>query len=251
MELSVLIPVKDEADNIVPLLSEITKTLEGKLEYEVLYINDGSKDNSLSVLEAAMHRFPRLRVLTHRQNYGQSTSVHTGVRHARGKWIVTLDGDGQNDPADIPRLMHKILELEPWDHWIICGLRKKRMDNSIRLLSTKVANAVRQYFLNDNISDTGCGLKLFPRDTFLALPYFDHMHRFLPALVKRLGGMVVGVDVHHRHRTRGISKYGISNRLWVGIVDILGVMWLLRRNCVPQADELVQANSHDKSIEVE
>jgi len=245
MELSVLIPIKDEADNILPLLTEITQTLDG-LEYEVLFINDGSRDESLAVLESAMHRYPRLRVLSHRQNYGQSTSLLTGARQARGKWIVTLDGDGQNDPADIPRLMHKILELEPWEHWMVCGLRKRRMDSPVRRFSTKVANAVRRAILKDSISDTGCGLKLFPRETFLALPSFDHMHRFLPALVKRLGGLVVGVEVHHRSRSRGISKYGIHNRLWVGIVDMIGVLWLQKRSHLPQVDELLCVNGIKK-----
>ncbi|MCL5668786.1 MAG: glycosyltransferase [Gammaproteobacteria bacterium] len=229
-ELSLVIPVRNEADNIAPLIAEIRAALDGKLDYEVIYVDDGSDDASPQRLRDARRDFARLRVIRHRQSCGQSTSILSGVRAARSEWIATLDGDGQNDPADILKLHAALRAAAPPAHLqLIAGYRRKRRDTWLKRLSSRVANAVRGRMLRDYTPDTGCGLKLFARDTFLALPYFDHMHRFLPALFLRHGGSVASVEVNHRPRTRGTSNYGLFDRLWVGIVDMLGVMWLQRR----------------------
>lgn len=228
--ISVVVPVKNEQDNVEPLVREIHAALTPCAEFEIIYVNDGSTDRTPQVLERLKSKFPMLRVITHRASCGQSQAVATGVKHARYEWIATLDGDGQNDPADIPALIEALSSgNQPANLQLLAGWRNKRQDTSIRKLSSKVANGVRRRFLRDNTPDTGCGLKVFARATFLELPHFDHMHRFLPALVQRNGGAVVSVPVNHRPRERGTSKYGIHNRLWVGIVDLFGVAWLQRR----------------------
>jgi dolichol-phosphate mannosyltransferase len=178
-----------------------------------------------------------MRVLRHRRQSGQSTALWTGVRHARAPWIATLDGDGQNDPADIPKLL--ALALDPDRKLdLVAGHRVTRKDSATQRLASRIANGVRSRMLRDDTPDTGCGLKVFSRAVFLALPYFDHMHRFLPALVLRSGGRVRSVPVNHRPRQRGRSHYGINNRLWVGLVDIFGVMWLRRRTRLTEVDEV-------------
>lgn len=233
-ELSVVVPVKNEEDNVVPLIEEIHAALDGVIAFEVVYVDDGSDDRTPAVLAEARQRFPRLRTLRHRASCGQSQAVHTGVRTARGRWIATLDGDGQNDPADIPALLARRDEVakargvEP-AMVMFAGHRQKRQDTWFRRMTSKVANSVRSRMLNDSTPDSGCGLKVFARDTFLRFPRFDHMHRFLPALMIREGGAVESVRVNHRPRERGTSKYGLWNRLWVGIVDLFGVWWLQRR----------------------
>jgi len=235
IELSVVVPVKNEAENILPLLDEIHGALQGKVEFEVVYVDDGSDDSTPQALSQAADIHPRLRIVRHRQSCGQSQAVATGVRHAAGHLIATLDGDGQNDPADLPAM------LERWrsapdavrPRLMVTGWRAARRDNSIRRLSSKVANGVRSWLLRDGIPDSGSGIKLLPRELFLDLPRFDHMHRFMAALVIRAGGTVETVKVNHRPRERGTSKYGVWNRLWVGIVDLLGVMWLMRRSRNP------------------
>lgn len=232
--LSVVVPVKNEQDNVEPLVREIAAALDGCAKYEILYVDDGSTDATQARLVALKAEFPMLRVIRHRASCGQSRAVTTGVTAARHEWIATLDGDGQNDPADIPALLERLTDpAQPANLELIAGWRSKRNDTFVRRLSSKIANGVRARLLKDNTPDTGCGLKLFARATFLALPNFDHMHRFLPALVLRNGGAVVSVPVHHRARERGTSKYGIHNRLWVGIVDLAGVAWLQRRACLP------------------
>lgn len=242
MELSVIVPVKNEQENILPLLEEIRAALEGRSEYEVIYINDGSTDTTPAVLAQAQQTFPRLRVLTHAQSCGQSAAVMSGVRAARGEWIATLDGDGQNDPADIPNLLAVARDpAQPKNLQLIAGWRKQRKDTWLKRLSSRIANGVRSRMLGDATPDTGCGLKLIPRAVYLQLPFFNHMHRFLPALVRRNGGATISVEVHHRPRTRGVSNYGLHNRLWVGIVDIFGVMWLQRRMKLPQVSEAARA----------
>ena len=239
MDLSVIIPVKNEQDNILPLLAEIHAALEGGFDYEVIYINDGSTDRTAQVLSEARATYPRLRILNHQVSCGQSTAVRTGVKAARASWIATLDGDGQNDPADIPNLLAATrASAAPANLWLVAGWRKKRRDTWIKRVSSKVANRVRSGLLKDATPDTGCGLKLFKREVFLDLPYFDHMHRYLPALVLRAGGQIQSVEVNHRHRERGVSKYGLHNRLWVGIVDLFGVAWLQRRAKQPVITEL-------------
>ncbi len=249
VELSVVVPVLNEADNVEPLVREIGKTLPD-LSYEIIYVDDGSTDGTVDRLKALQDQLPagRLRILRHQANYGQSAALHTGVEAAKGAWIVTLDGDGQNDPADIPKLLAlRDGPRAPADLSLISSLRRKRRDSWLRRLYSRVANGVRQRLLHDQTADSGSGLKLFRRDAFLALPYFDHMHRFIPALIQRGGGQMLTVEVNHRPRLHGASKYGLRNRLWVGIVDMLGVMWLQRRSVAPVVDELTPAQLPSES----
>ena len=238
MQLSVVVPVHNEGENIAPLIDEIVAALAGREDYEIIYVNDGSRDDTAARLAEAATRLPLLRVITHARACGQSTAVATGIRHARGRWIATLDGDGQNDPADIPKLLAVLTDpTRPLKRVMAAGYRRKRQDTWIKRISSKIANGVRSRLLGDATPDTGCGLKVFERAVFLELPYFDHMHRFLPALVRRAGYELVSVEVNHRHRTRGVSKYGTLDRLAVGIVDLFGVMWLQRRAKRPVAIE--------------
>ncbi|WP_137719388.1 glycosyltransferase family 2 protein [Methylobacillus flagellatus] len=233
-QLSVVVPVRNEADNVADLIGEISLALEGLLEYEIIYVDDGSTDPTLLRLLAVRQQQPRLRIISHAASCGQSTAVRSGVKAARFDWVVTLDGDGQNDPADIPKLL---AALAPGVELVGGNRRHSRKDTWIKRLSSRVANAVRSRMLNDETPDSGCGLKLFPRAVFLDLPYFDHMHRFLPALIKRHGGLVVSVPVGHRQREHGRSNYGTLDRLLVGIVDLFGVAWLQRRAKLPVATE--------------
>lgn len=239
MELSIVIPVKNEEENIAPLVREIRRSLS-EVQYEIVYVDDGSSDGTWPTLKELLTTTPELRVVRHRASCGQSTAVLTGVRHARAPLIATLDGDGQNDPADIPGMLRAWRREEQNSGkpiGCIAGWRTKRRDNGLRKLSSMVANAVRSRMLGDNTPDTGCGLKLFSREIYLRLPYFDHMHRFLPALFLREGTRVISKPVNHRSRERGTSKYGLHNRLWVGLVDIMGVMWLLNRAEAPEITE--------------
>jgi dolichol-phosphate mannosyltransferase len=236
--LSVVVAVKDEADNIEPLVEEIHAALQDTVpEFEVVYVDDGSTDATPQRLTALRGRFPRLRVLRHRHGCGQSTALATGVRAARHPWIATLDGDLQNDPADIPALLARLRPGQRAPRLaLIAGWRTARHDTWVRKLSSRIANAVRGGLLGDRTPDTGCGLKVFPREVFLRLPFFDHMHRFLPALFLREGLEIASVPVRHRPRVAGRSKYGIGNRLWVGLVDLLGVLWLQRRMKHPETE---------------
>lgn len=229
-QISVVVPVRNEAPNIAPLVEEITAALAG-VPHEIVYVDDGSTDATAEALRSLAETLPALRVLRHAASCGQSAAIVTGVRAARGAWIATLDGDGQNDPADIPALWDLARREAAPDKapLMVAGWRTKRQDTQVKRLSSRWANAIRARLLGDATPDTGCGLKLFPRDLFLSLPAFDHMHRFLPALVLRQGGRVVSQPVNHRPRMRGQSNYGTLDRLAVGVVDILGVMWLQRR----------------------
>ncbi len=229
-EIAVVVPVKNEEDNIGPLVAEINAALNGVVPFEIIYVDDGSDDQTPAELEKAKQAVPQLRVVRHAQSAGQSMAIRTGIAHAKARFIATLDGDGQNDPADIPKLWAAHgAELRAGEKLMVCGQRAKRQDNAVRLLSSKIANGIRSRLLRDATPDTGCGLKLFARDDFLAFPRFDHMHRFMPALMQRDGGRTVSVHVNHRPRERGTSKYGVWNRLWVGIVDLFGVAWLQSR----------------------
>ena len=239
MDLSVVIPVHNEEESIGNLIDEITNALSEKHQHEIIVVDDGSTDNTLDVLLKIKQNLPTLRIVKHLKNSGQSTAVRTGVQYAKSSWIATLDGDGQNDPADIPNLYNELTNNQNSDPWlVVAGYRKKRKDTWLKRLSSKYANAIRAKLLRDGTPDTGCGLKVFARDSFLALPYFDHMHRYIPALFQRQGGRVVSIEVNHRHRMQGVSKYGFHNRLWVGIVDILGVRWLQNRARITNTEEL-------------
>jgi dolichol-phosphate mannosyltransferase len=239
IELSVVVPVHNENENLRPLIEEIVQAAAPLGAYEIIYVDDGSSDDTLSLLKNLQSEFAPLRVLHHVKCCGQSTAVRTGVKAARGRVIATLDGDGQNDPANIPAMFKAWRELtQSGGQALIAGYRKNRKDTGWRKFSSRIANRVRAGLLGDATPDTGCGLKLFDRDLFLNMPYFDHMHRFLPALAQRAGARIVSVEVNHRPRTRGVSKYGTWHRLWVGIWDLIGVMWLQRRAHVPVVEEL-------------
>ncbi len=228
--LSVIVPVKNEAENIGPLIAEIHAALDGLLDYEIIYVDDGSSDETYARLRRLQQTGDeRLRVVRHAKSCGQSTAVLSGVKAARGVWIATLDGDGQNDPADIPALWRAAQTAGAGQGLLLAGHRARRRDSFVKRATSRIANRFRAWLLQDSTPDTGCGLKLFERGTFLQLPYFDHMHRFLPALVLRAGGKVVSVKVNHRPRAQGKSNYGTFDRLWVGITDIIGVVWLQRR----------------------
>lgn len=230
LEVSVVIPVCNEAENVAPLAQEIAAALRGHAAFEMIFVDDGSTDNTAArAHDAREHGLPELRLLRHSFRSGQSAAVHSGVRAARASWVATLDGDGQNDPADLPKFLAARVDPANADVLLIMGNRVTRRDTWLRRLSSRIANGVRGGLLGDGTPDTGCGIKLFSREAFLALPAFDHMHRFLPALFQRAGNRVVSIPVSHRPRTRGRSKYGLHDRLWVGIVDLFGVMWLKAR----------------------
>ena len=229
-EVSVVIPVCNEQDNVLPLAREIHAALEDRYGYETIFVDDGSTDGTADAVRAARaDGMPEIRLIRHAVRSGQSAAVATGVREARAPWIATLDGDGQNDPADIPSLLDAMRQAASPRLKLVMGNRTTRRDSWLRRLSSRVANGVRGGLLRDGTPDTGCGIKVFDRAVFLDMPRFNHMHRFMPALFQREGCEVVSVPVNHRERTRGKSKYGLHNRLWVGIVDLFGVMWLIRR----------------------
>lgn len=239
MLISVVIPVNNESQNIEQLIREITTSLDANFPYQIVVVDDASTDNTIDVLTKIKKDLNNLKVIHHKRNYGQSAAIVTGVTHADGEIIVTIDGDGQNDPADIPKLISTLLENN--NCHMVTGYRKKRNDSLWKILSSKIANSVRRSLLKDDTIDTGCGLKVFYKRTFIALPFFDHMHRFLPALVKMNGGKVLSVEVNHRPRVKGKSHYGILDRLMAGIVDLFGVYWLSRRTI----KTLVQENAID------
>ena len=233
--LSVVVPVRNEAPNIRPLIEEIVQAL-ADVDHQIVYVDDGSSDSTLDELRAMRAQVPNLAIRRHLASCGQSAAILTGVRAAAGEWIATLDGDGQNDPADIARLLSHAREDNGPEPVLFAGHRTQRRDSRMKRLSSRVANRVRAALLHDATPDTGCGLKLFRRAAFLELPHFDHMHRFLPALFIRAGGRVRSIPVNHRHRLRGTSNYGTLDRLFVGIVDLAGVAWLQRRWKRPQVE---------------
>lgn len=224
-EISLVIPMYNEQDNVEPLLKEAADALKIFPVFEIIVVDDASQDQTVARLLNLRQEIPQLRIIRHEKNSGQSRAVITGVKQASYYWIATLDGDGQNNPHDIPK-MAKAIQT----NWVlVAGHRADRKDTKLKRLSSKIANKVRRALLKDNCPDTGCGLKLFPKNLFMDLPHFKNMHRFLPALAKREGAEVINVKISHRERLRGVSKYGVMNRLFVGIVDLLGVMWLVRR----------------------
>jgi len=239
--ISVVVPVRNEAGNILPLIGEIRAALEGVEPFEIVYIDDGSSDETPARLREAVADGAPLRILHHRVSCGQSAAVASGVRAAMGAIIATLDGDGQNDPADIPALLERYraeAAMAGEAGVMVCGWRVKRKDTLIKRLSSRFANKLRQALLGDATPDTGCGLKVFPRSAFLDMPRFDHMHRFLPALMIRRGGRVVSVPVNHRPRERGRSNYGTLDRAWASIWDLMGVIWLKQRGKRPEVSDV-------------
>jgi dolichol-phosphate mannosyltransferase len=229
-EVSVVVPVCNEEENVLPLAQEIHAALAGKYAFEQVFVDDGSTDRTAEmVLAARAQGMPEVRLLQHVARSGQSAAVATGVRHARGRWIATLDGDGQNDPADFPQLLEALLRPQSPRLKLVMGNRTTRRDTWLRRVSSRVANGVRGWILKDGTPDTGCGIKVFERDVFMHIPRFKNMHRFMPALFLREGFDVISLPVNHRERMRGTSKYGLHNRLWVGIVDLFGLSWLIRR----------------------
>jgi len=227
--ISVVVPVKDEVENVVPLANEIAASMANEAPTEIIFVDDGSTDGTADALAELKQRLPQLRIIRHAKNAGQSRSIRTGVRAARFDTIVTLDGDGQNDPADITKLLAILKGADEKGIDLVSGIRAQRKDNMSRRLASRLGNSIRSRLLRDGASDTGCGLKAFRRDAFLALPYFDHMHRFIITLMLREGLGVRFVEVNHRERKHGVSKYTNFNRLMVSVNDLLGVRWLQRR----------------------
>jgi dolichol-phosphate mannosyltransferase len=225
---SIVVPVRNEAENIVPLIEEIAAALEGRWAYEIIYVNDGSTDATAERLAVAMRQRNNLRQLRHAVSTGQSAAIRSGVRAARGAIVATLDGDGQNNPAFLPDLIAAI-EKGGDRVGLVAGQRVGRKDTGFKKFQSRAANGIRNAILRDGTRDTGCGLKAFRREVFLMMPYFDGLHRFLPALMRREGYEIAYVDVVDRPRRSGMSNYGFFDRLWIGIMDLAGVWWLIRR----------------------
>jgi dolichol-phosphate mannosyltransferase len=234
---SIVVPVRNEAGNIAPLIAEIAAALASRRTFEIVYVDDGSTDGTAAELSVQMAQHAWLRQINHKMSCGQSAAIRTGVLAARAPIVVTLDGDGQNDPAFIPALIEALEKGAP-RLALVAGQRLVRKDTPFKKFQSRIANGVRAAVLRDGTRDTGCGLKAFRRDVFLALPYFDALHRFLPALIRREGYEIGYVDVVDRPRRAGVSNYGMWDRLWIGILDLAGVWWLVRRRRrVPQATE--------------
>ena len=225
---SIVVPVRNEAENISPLVAEIASALDGRWNYEIIYVNDGSTDATADRLAAVMKQRGNLREIRHAISAGQSAAVRSGVRAARGAIVATLDGDGQNNPVFLPDLIVAI-ERGGDRTGLAAGQRVGRKDTGFKKIQSRIANRVRSAILQDGTRDTGCGLKAFRREVFLMMPYFDGLHRFLPALMRREGYEIAYVDVIDRPRHSGVSNYGFFDRLWIGIMDLAGVWWLIRR----------------------
>jgi glycosyltransferase involved in cell wall biosynthesis len=228
VEVSIVVPVRNEAGNLAPLIAEIAAAVDGRWAYEIVYVNDGSTDSTGEKLAELNKSFPQLRQIRHSASAGQSAAVRSGVRAARGAIVATLDGDGQNNPSFLPDLIAAV-EKGGGRVGLAAGQRVGRKDTGFKKLQSRIANSVRKAILRDGTRDTGCGLKAFPREAFLAMPYFDGLHRFLPALMRREGYDIAYVDVVDRPRRSGVSNYGFFDRLWIGIMDLAGVWWLIRR----------------------
>lgn len=242
-EISVVVPVCDEEENVAPLIAEIATAFPDRAACEMIFVDDGSRDGTPAALSACMADHPNLRVLTHGTRSGQSRAIRTGVLAARGRLIGVLDGDGQNDPADLPRLVEvfRTAESEAEPIGMVMGERQKRQDTGFRRFISRVANACNRSLLNHTARDVGCGLKIVSAEAFRRIPYFDHMHRFMPALIGREGFTVRYERVNHRSRPRGESKYGTLERAMAGIVDILAVYWLVKRSKRPQVTETTRS----------
>jgi glycosyltransferase involved in cell wall biosynthesis len=225
---SIVVPVRNEAENIAPLIAEIAAALDGRWAHEIIYVNDGSTDATADRLATEMKQRANLRQISHEKSSGQSAAIRSGVRAARGNIVATLDGDGQNNPAFLPDLI-SVIEKGGDRIGLVAGQRVGRKDTGFKKFQSRTANAVRKAILKDGTRDTGCGLKAFRREVFLMMPYFDGLHRFLPALIRREGYAIAYIDVIDRPRHSGVSNYGFFDRLWIGIMDLFGVWWLIRR----------------------
>jgi dolichol-phosphate mannosyltransferase len=240
--ISIVVPVRNEAENIAPLIEEIATALDGRWVYEIIYVNDGSTDATADRLTGIMKQRVNLRQIRHATSSGQSAAVRSGVRAARGAIVATLDGDGQNNPAFLPALI-AVIENGGERVGLAAGQRVGRKDTGFKKWQSRVANGVRSNILRDGTRDTGCGLKAFRREVFLMLPYFDGLHRFLPALVRREGYEIAYVEVIDRPRRSGVSNYGFFDRLWIGVMDLAGVWWLIRRK--KPTPVTTEVTSHD------
>ena len=237
-ELSVVVTIYDEEETLAAVLEELLATLPESPSYEIVVVDDGSRDETPAILARFAKDHASVRTTTHARNRGKSAALVTGALAARGSWLATMDGDGQNDPRDLLRLLDEARRLDPKGRPIVvCGLRCRRRDTVVKRISSRVANRIRSLLLRDETPDTGCGLKVIRRNDFLALPRFDNMHRFLPALVLREGGTTRSMPVNDRPRSGGRSKYGLTNRLLIGIADLFGVFWLLRRSLPPEGED--------------
>ena len=234
-EITLVIPALNERDNIQPLVMEIVAALDGKVAFEVLFVDDGSTDGTPEEIAGVMRGESRVRAVRHDRRCGKSAALLTGVGAARAPLIATLDADRQNDPADLPALLAAFRDAPAGTVGCVAGQRVRRRDTWLKRLSSRTANRVRRALLQDDTRDAGCGYKLFPKDAFLTMPHFEGMHRFLPALAKRQGLAIRLVDVQDRPRAAGTTKYGLWNRLWVGIGDLLAVWWMIRRHRRPQS----------------
>lgn len=233
-----MIPLHNEEGNIVDLLGEIRAVLDGLWDYEIICVDDASSDRTLEILKSVKQHNDRLRIVCHARCCGQSAALMSGVLFAKKTWIVTLDGDGQNDPQDIPKLLAVLKDSDPSSPIeMVIGWRQQRRDRALKRWASRWANRIRCAILHDNVPDVGCGLKVLSRSAFLELPCFDHMHRFLPTLINRHGGEVAVVPIRHRPRLHGDSKYGVWDRFLVGVLDIFGVWWLRQRGCQTRREE--------------
>lgn len=227
--ISAVVPMLNEAENVASLVAEIQEAAKLCPIAEIILVDDGSTDNTAAVIKALRQQDGRIRLIRHDVRSGQSAALRSGVRAATSHLIVTMDGDGQNNPADIPALYQKWITNPDAPMLMVAGQRAKRQDSLLKKFTSRTGNTIRRALLRDGVRDTGCSLKLYRRDDYLALPYFNHMHRFMAALYMREYGTIMLVDVGHRHRERGVSKYGFWDRLWAGIFDLIGVMWLQTR----------------------
>lgn len=231
IQFSVVIPVLNEADNITPIILELEQVMQGRNSCEVIFVDDHSTDQTFEILQHHRKKFSWLKVVRLSRQSGQSAALRYGVKEAGAPLIVTLDGDGQNDPADIEQLVDVYHRLSKQNAYcLINGCRTQRKDSGWRRFSSSVANSIRSRLLRDDTPDSGCGIKAYPRELYLDLPPFNHMHRFIPALVHQRGGKIVSVEVNHRPRASGDSHYGTLDRLFAGIIDMIGVLWLGRRS---------------------
>lgn len=243
-DISIVIPIYNEQDNIVQLIREVIATLEKKINFEIIIVDDGSDDKTYEVVNKIKKINKNISLISHKKNYGQSIGLRTGIIRANNEYIVTLDGDGQNDPRDILKLI-KSFDTKV-NYMMVIGNRVNRIDTIAKKVASRLAFQIRKLLLKDTTPDTGCAIKVFRKKDFLQLPFFNHIHRFLPFLFNTFGGKVISIPVNHRSRSTGISKYSNFQRFLVGINDLYGVIWLRKRSVWPI---LKKRDKHLKSKE--